>query len=106
MRRIGWNRSASLALIVFFQTAAPALASRLALVVGNSAYQNVSPLDNPTNDAKLYADTLRDLIAAFTLMPPGSDILTVEFKTNLLARARGERFASDASRCPLRSKAR
>jgi len=32
-------------------------------------------------------------IAAFTLMPVGSDILTVEFKTNLLAPARGERFA-------------
>jgi len=31
-------------------------------------------------------------IAAFTLMPAGSDILTVEFKTNLLAPARGERF--------------
>ncbi len=26
-------------------------------------------------------------------MPSGSDILTVEFKTNLLAPARGERFA-------------
>jgi len=32
-------------------------------------------------------------IAAFTLMPAGSDILTVEFKTNLLAPAKGERFA-------------
>jgi uncharacterized protein (TIGR00369 family) len=32
-------------------------------------------------------------IAAFTLMPTGSDILTVEFKTNLLAPAQGERFA-------------
>jgi uncharacterized protein (TIGR00369 family) len=32
-------------------------------------------------------------IAAFTLMPAGSDILTVEFKTNLLAPAQGERFA-------------
>lgn len=31
-------------------------------------------------------------IAAFTLMPPGADILTVEFKTNLLAPAMGERF--------------
>jgi uncharacterized protein (TIGR00369 family) len=31
-------------------------------------------------------------IAAFSLMPAGSDILTVEFKTNLLAPARGERF--------------
>ena len=32
-------------------------------------------------------------IAAFTLMPVGSDILTVEFKTNLLVPAKGERFA-------------
>jgi uncharacterized protein (TIGR00369 family) len=32
-------------------------------------------------------------IAAFTLMPADSDILTVEFKTNLLAPAKGERFA-------------
>src|SRR5580698_3173324 len=31
-------------------------------------------------------------IAAFTLMPAGSDILTVEFKTNLLAPAKGTRF--------------
>jgi uncharacterized protein (TIGR00369 family) len=31
-------------------------------------------------------------IAAFTLMPAGSDILTVEFKTNLLAPASGARF--------------
>ena len=32
-------------------------------------------------------------IAAFTLMPEGSDVLTVEFKTNLLAPAKGERLA-------------
>jgi uncharacterized protein (TIGR00369 family) len=31
-------------------------------------------------------------IAAFTLMPVETDILTVEFKTNLLAPAEGERF--------------
>ena len=36
-------------------------------------------------------------IAAFTLMPPGCDILTVEFKTNLLAPAKGERFLFRAS---------
>lgn len=36
-------------------------------------------------------------IAAFTLMPPGSDILTVEFKTNLLAPAKGERFVFRAT---------
>jgi hypothetical protein len=32
---------------------------RVALVVGNSAYRNVTPLDNPKNDAKLMADALR-----------------------------------------------
>lgn len=32
-------------------------------------------------------------IAAFTLMPPDTGILTVEFKTNLLAPAKGDRFA-------------
>jgi uncharacterized protein (TIGR00369 family) len=31
-------------------------------------------------------------IAAFTLMPVDCDVLTVEFKTNLLAPARGDRF--------------
>ena len=31
-------------------------------------------------------------IAAYTLMAPGVAILTVEFKTNLLAPAKGERF--------------
>jgi uncharacterized protein (TIGR00369 family) len=31
-------------------------------------------------------------IAAFTLMPAGADILTVEFKTNLLAPAKGKGF--------------
>ena len=36
-------------------------------------------------------------IAAFTLMPAGSDILTVEFKTNLLAPASGERFCFRAA---------
>jgi uncharacterized protein (TIGR00369 family) len=30
--------------------------------------------------------------AAFTLMPPDAAVLTVEFKTNLLAPARGDRF--------------
>ncbi len=39
---------------------------RVALVVGNSAYRNVTPLDNPKNDAKLMAQTLRGL--GFTLI--------------------------------------
>ncbi len=37
----------------------PALAEkRVALVLGNSAYQNVPPLSNPVNDAALMAKTL------------------------------------------------
>ena len=36
-------------------------------------------------------------IAAFTLMPAATDVLTVEFKTNLLAPARGDRFVFRAS---------
>jgi len=36
-------------------------------------------------------------ISAFTLMPAGCVILTVEFKTNLLAPARGERFVFRAA---------
>ena len=35
--------------------------------------------------------------AAFTLMPEGAGILTVEFKTNLLAPAKGERFLFKAT---------
>ena len=30
--------------------------------------------------------------AAFSLMPPDASVLTIEFKTNLLAPARGDRF--------------
>ncbi len=38
----------------------PALAEkRVALVLGNSAYQNVPPLANPVNDAALMADTFK-----------------------------------------------
>ncbi|WP_229724285.1 caspase family protein [Cribrihabitans marinus] len=36
----------------------PSGASRVALVIGNSAYQNVTPLPNPANDAELIAEKL------------------------------------------------
>ena len=32
---------------------------RVALVIGNSAYDKVAPLPNPANDAELIADTFR-----------------------------------------------
>jgi tetratricopeptide (TPR) repeat protein len=36
-------------------------ANRVALIIGNGAYKNVHPLDNPPRDAKLIADALRDV---------------------------------------------
>ena len=43
---------------------------RVALVIGNSKYQNVARLTNPAEDAKLMAQTLRDL--GFTLVGGGA----------------------------------
>jgi hypothetical protein len=73
--RAALRRPPALGLIplVMLLIAEPAAADkRVALVVGNSAYQNVSRLDNPANDARLMADTLRS--AGFTLV--GADALT------------------------------
>src|SRR5262245_41561799 len=51
----------------------PALADpRVALVVGNSNYEFVPALDNPTNDAKLMADPLQGL--GFTLVGGGPQL--------------------------------
>jgi TPR repeat protein len=45
---------------------------RVALVIGNSAYQNVTRLDNPKNDAALIADTMRRL--GFALVGGGPQL--------------------------------
>ena len=45
---------------------------RIALVIGNSAYLNVTRLDNPKNDAALMATTLRSL--GFTLVGDGPQL--------------------------------
>src|SRR5579863_2328170 len=45
---------------------------RIALIIGNSAYQNVTRLDNPKNDATLMADTMRGL--GFTLVGNGPQV--------------------------------
>ncbi|KPG00404.1 peptidase C14, caspase catalytic subunit p20 [Rhodopseudomonas sp. AAP120] len=59
---IGW---ALAVLAALWQS--PALAEkRVALVIGNSGYQNVSRLDNPKNDAALMAETLAGI--GFTLV--------------------------------------
>ena len=61
-----------LALLAGMTSAAAAADRRVALVVGNSGYRNVTPLDNPGNDAKLIADTLRGL--GFTLVGGGAQL--------------------------------
>src|SRR5262249_10498979 len=53
--------------------AEPAFADkRVALVIGNSAYRSVTPLDNPRNDARLMATTLQGL--GFQLVGNGPQI--------------------------------
>jgi hypothetical protein len=69
--RFDWRgKSRALAAVAGFLTllsACPAAAEkRIALVIGNSTYQNVTPLDNPSKDAVLMADTLDGL--GFTLI--------------------------------------
>ncbi len=63
------NRGALTAVIIvlsLLSTGPAAAEKRIALVVGNSAYQNITRLDNPRNDATLMADTLSSL--GFTLI--------------------------------------
>jgi hypothetical protein len=63
--RVGWL--AALVGILAVLSAAPAAAEkRIALVIGNSAYKNVTPLDYPTRDAQLMAETLSSI--GFTLV--------------------------------------
>lgn len=51
----------ALAAILFGLLGQPAMANkRVALVIGNSAYQNVTRLTNPANDAGAMATTLRN----------------------------------------------
>ena len=58
---------AALVALLFAILSGPAAAEkRIALVVGNAAYRNITRLDNPSNDARLMADTLSSL--GFTLI--------------------------------------
>ena len=58
--------AAAIALLSLVSASPAAAEKRIALVVGNSAYQNITRLDNPRNDATLMADTLSSL--GFTLI--------------------------------------
>jgi hypothetical protein len=65
---IGNRRSfaAATALLCLLAASSASAEKRVALVVGNSTYKNVTPLDNPRNDATLMAETLSGL--GFTLV--------------------------------------
>ena len=80
-------------LLAVFLIAAPAAFAekRVALVVGISRYQYIPPLDNPKNDARLMAETLRglgfDLVgngAQFDLDKPGFDRVVQTFGQQLV----------------------
>jgi uncharacterized caspase-like protein len=68
MRRAfdGMRYSALAFVIALFLVTPAAAEKRVALVIGNSSYQNVARLDNPRNDAALMAETLSAL--GFTLI--------------------------------------
>jgi uncharacterized caspase-like protein len=51
---------------------------RVALVIGNSSYQNVARLDNPANDARSIAELFQK--AGFDVVAPRLDLGVVEFK--------------------------
>ena len=63
---------ASLALAIQSWGGQALAAGRAALVIGNSDYRSVAKLDNPANDAKLMAETLRGL--GFTLIGGGAEL--------------------------------
>ena len=62
--------------------ARPAFAEkRVALVLGNSAYQNVAPLTNPVNDGAVMAATLKD--AGFDVVDSRHDLPAAETRRAL-----------------------
>ena len=60
MGKICWNITASIGLIIFSQTASATLDGRVATVAGNSAYRNLSQLDDPSSSAGSVAGFVRD----------------------------------------------
>ncbi|QHO71686.1 hypothetical protein ACH79_02640 [Bradyrhizobium sp. CCBAU 051011] len=59
----------------------PAGPRKVALIVGNGAYKNVAPLDNPARDAKLIASTFREL--GFATVTLASDLGRDKFFASL-----------------------
>jgi hypothetical protein len=64
--------------------------TRVALVVGNSGYQYVSPLPNPTSDARLLAETLTRL--GFRLVGGGAQLDLDKARFDLAVQAFGKQL--------------
>ena len=95
-------RWAALLLVLLAGLADAAIAEpggRVALVIGNGAYQNAPPLPNPANDARAVAAALRGLdfqvIEAVDLdHPDGRDLITTEPPSYALHRWDGRTLVS------------
>lgn len=89
MRRI----VCALAIVVLTSFSNPALAKRVALVVGNSAYEHAPVLANPVNDATAVATVLRRL--DFEVIE-GIDLQRLDFEAKIRQFARAIRGADIA----------
>jgi uncharacterized caspase-like protein len=67
-----WRAAFRAALLWVLFTSSGFAETRIALIVGNSEYQYVSPLPNPTSDARLVAETLARL--GFKLVGGGAQV--------------------------------
>jgi uncharacterized caspase-like protein len=75
-------RTAILGLIFLAQAQASAFAEkRVALVIGNSAYQNVPPLGNPVRDAAVVVKMFKD--AQFDVVVSRNDLSALEMRRTL-----------------------
>ena len=84
-----WTRVSAVLLAIL--SASPAAAEkRIALVVGNSAYQSVPRLDNPKNDALLVADTLGKL--GFGLVGGGAQVDLDKSRFDLVVQSFGNQL--------------
>ena len=59
-----------LSIALLLSTASAWAEARIALVIGNSAYENLQPLRNPVNDVRLVAETLTEM--GFEVAHPGN----------------------------------
>jgi uncharacterized caspase-like protein len=82
LNRSGLNRLVLAVAALLLSVCQPAFAQkRVALVIGNSAYQNVVPLTNPINDAAVMATTLKN--AGFDVVDSRHDLAAAETRRAL-----------------------